>query len=320
MPWCPKCKTEYQEGYTQCKDCKVELVEELEDLEEAMEFVPFYQAEDEKTADKLASFFEYSGIPSKVEFDDEYEVYSVMIPPEAEKDARKFYAAFYYVETERMLNEKANGMNSEPTDLPEESEEAAKSLSEEEDTSDSEYEEDTEEEEYAGEIPSDDISVSGVQRNDGRVYIMKSDQYKDLTGTVWIFLFFGVVGLIFVILNATGIITLLNGWLPNLVMGALFVFFLFVAMSTSKKAKMVRSEIDAENLMTRDITNWLKTNVTKEFLASLHNDSISEEANYIRYTDHIKELLIKEFGNQNLSYLDRIIEEFYNETFEVEEE
>ena len=29
MPWCPNCKTEYQEGYTVCNDCKVELVAEL---------------------------------------------------------------------------------------------------------------------------------------------------------------------------------------------------------------------------------------------------------------------------------------------------
>jgi hypothetical protein len=28
MPWCPKCKSEYREGFTVCADCKVPLVEE----------------------------------------------------------------------------------------------------------------------------------------------------------------------------------------------------------------------------------------------------------------------------------------------------
>ena len=28
MPWCPKCKTEYREGFTVCADCGSELVEE----------------------------------------------------------------------------------------------------------------------------------------------------------------------------------------------------------------------------------------------------------------------------------------------------
>lgn len=29
MPWCPKCKTEYREGYSKCSDCDIELVDKL---------------------------------------------------------------------------------------------------------------------------------------------------------------------------------------------------------------------------------------------------------------------------------------------------
>lgn len=29
MPWCPKCKTEYREGFNICSDCNIELVPEL---------------------------------------------------------------------------------------------------------------------------------------------------------------------------------------------------------------------------------------------------------------------------------------------------
>lgn len=29
MPWCPKCKTEYREGFNVCSDCNIELVPEL---------------------------------------------------------------------------------------------------------------------------------------------------------------------------------------------------------------------------------------------------------------------------------------------------
>lgn len=29
MPWCPKCKSEYREGITECADCKVPLMDEL---------------------------------------------------------------------------------------------------------------------------------------------------------------------------------------------------------------------------------------------------------------------------------------------------
>lgn len=29
MPWCPKCKSEYREGITECADCKIPLMDEL---------------------------------------------------------------------------------------------------------------------------------------------------------------------------------------------------------------------------------------------------------------------------------------------------
>lgn len=29
MPWCPKCRSEYREGFTTCADCKETLVSEL---------------------------------------------------------------------------------------------------------------------------------------------------------------------------------------------------------------------------------------------------------------------------------------------------
>lgn len=34
MPFCPKCKNEYREGFTHCAECKCELVDSLEDLQE----------------------------------------------------------------------------------------------------------------------------------------------------------------------------------------------------------------------------------------------------------------------------------------------
>ena len=38
MPWCPKCKCEYREGFSNCSDCECELVEVLESTkEEAIE-------------------------------------------------------------------------------------------------------------------------------------------------------------------------------------------------------------------------------------------------------------------------------------------
>ena len=32
MPWCPKCKKEFREGFTRCSDCDTELVNQLEQI------------------------------------------------------------------------------------------------------------------------------------------------------------------------------------------------------------------------------------------------------------------------------------------------
>ena len=39
MPWCPKCKNEYREGFTNCSDCGCELVELLEAEEDKAEVI-----------------------------------------------------------------------------------------------------------------------------------------------------------------------------------------------------------------------------------------------------------------------------------------
>ena len=43
MPWCPKCKAEYREGFTECSTCRVPLVdtlpEENEENKKPEEFV-----------------------------------------------------------------------------------------------------------------------------------------------------------------------------------------------------------------------------------------------------------------------------------------
>ncbi|MDD3173882.1 MAG: hypothetical protein PHF63_09505 [Herbinix sp.] len=315
MPWCPNCKAEYQEGYTECTDCKVALVEKLE---EAEIFEPFFQAEDKKVAEKLVKFFEYSDLKCELHYDDKNQLYVVAIPPKQEKQAKKLYQAFYYVEASRAVSNSKKDITKEDGDSSIVNEEDSSSSDETEEYQNPVFDDDslTDEEKHEDEVPSDDESA--YESHEETVYVMKADQYKDLTSSVWIFLIFGVVGVIFVLLNVTEIFHVFNGWIPNTVMGALFLLFIYIALSTNKKAKKVQSEIEAENKLTEDINEWMKLNVTDNFLTSLHDDTISDELNYIKTTDMIKENLIKEFGHQNLAYLDRLIDEYYNSTFDNE--
>ena len=331
MPWCPNCKAEYQEGFTECSDCGVPLVDSIE---KEIEYVPFFQAEEAKFAEKLARYLEYSGVKTQVTYDGENELYLVSIPPKAEKQAKKLYQAFIFVERENIEN---GVYDKNKTDVPSDAEkdtlkentpghnaadpgEASEADGPTVEYYDEElYQEDTpsdEEEEDRNSFDSDGEITKGEAEEDSSVYVMKADKYKDLAGTVWIFLFFGVIGLVFVLLNMAGILSVLNGWMPNLIMLAMFLFFLYVAASTNAKAKKIRAEIDAENKMTEDINQWFEAHFTEEFLSSIHNDNISSELNYMKMTDIMKEMLIKEFGPLNLAYLDRLIEEYYSRNFD----
>jgi hypothetical protein len=330
MPWCPNCKAEYQDGFTVCSDCKIDLVESLEVKVE--NYVAFFQAEDKKIADKLVRYFEYSDLKSKVHFDEENELFVVSIPPKQEKQAKKLYQAFYFVErdnlskgeldqnsltTDKGTTEKSEESIASHTDVAEAIEETLDASKELVDDSMYEHfdEDKVSEEENEAEIPDEEFTGINTEESSS-IYIMKADQYKDLASTVWIFLFFGIAGLVFVALNAIGILSFFNGLLPNTVMGAVFLFFIYIAITTNQKAKKVQAEIDAENKLTQELNQWLQHHVTESFLSSIHNDTISDELNYLKKVDTMKELLIKEFGNQNLAYLDRVIEEYYSKTFE----
>ncbi len=166
------------------------------------------------------------------------------------------------------------------------------------------------------ELPEEEDPDSIRHTHDGSTYVMKEDKYKDLTGTAWIFLLFGAAGLVFVCLNVFGVISVLSGWLSNSFMTALFLFFLYVAVSTRSKAKTIKTEIDTENKLTAEINDWLKEHFTEEFIKANYQENVSEELNYMKLTETIKEMLLTEFGSQNTAYLDRLIEDYYNNNME----
>jgi uncharacterized membrane protein len=300
---------EYREGMTVCSDCKVELVEELIEVEEP---ISLYHTKKKSIADRLLKYLNYSGLSSaSVSLDETNQEYHIVVSPKEEKSARKHMQAFFAVELTNLkpnVKSKSSAPSEEDNDYYEEDdseefvdEEASEENQLEEDLLD-EFSKDAEDEYKPAPPP----------------YVFKEDLYKDLNSSVGLFLFFGIVGLIVVFLNVVGILSIFNGLLPNLVMGALFVIFLYIALSSHQKAKQVKSEIAAENKLTKEINSWLEFNVTDRFLDTHKNPDISDEANYLHIVDTIKDLLIKEFGEQNLSYLDRLIEEFYSNTFDQE--
>lgn len=337
------------------------------------EYIHFFQAEKRSIAERLAKYFEYSGLDTKIHFDEDKDVYILSVPAQREKDAKKHYQAFYFVERDRiekgdtesealeyddantssnisdLLEEKASLTDFDGSDIVTSSslgeadfEGAKDEIASSTPTSDDDtatirnavMADDTAPIEDDPAAHSDDKpdmksetnslepgspTIKSLLSGSGS-YVMKSEKYKDYTGTQYIFLFLGIAGIIFVILNITEVLTLLNGLFPNLIMAALFIYFIYVAISTGKKAKQLKLEIDEETQLTDKINKWLHDNVTEKFLTSITNSDISEELDYIKKTETIRDMMINEFGEQlNKDFVERLIEEYYNENFDTAE-
>ena len=71
MPWCPKCKEEFREGFTVCKSCSEQLVEKLDEEPNMSveaeykdeEWVLLLSAENDIEADSMEAFLNSCEIP-----------------------------------------------------------------------------------------------------------------------------------------------------------------------------------------------------------------------------------------------------------------
>ncbi len=86
MPWCPKCKSEYREGFSRCATCGVELVdtfEEVRQYETAQASEPVYEIQDYRTVKGVIATLEGYGIPFRIE------VGTVYVTPSQVKKAKR---------------------------------------------------------------------------------------------------------------------------------------------------------------------------------------------------------------------------------------
>lgn len=145
------------------------------------------------------------------------------------------------------------------------------------------------------------------------VYVKKADKYEDLRSTAVCFSVLGLLGLIFCILNLAGVLTFYNSPIQLAAMLLVFCIFLIIGIRSYIRSREVKGQIHGEEEMTKTINTWLKEHVTESYLKQLSDPELSDEINYMQQTDQIRETLLKEFPGTEDSYLDRLIDEFFNQ-------
>lgn len=322
MPWCPNCREEYKDGIVRCPDCNIVLVKSLDSDEEVSEFLPVYTFESKELAAKFSGYLNYSGIMS-VENENEDKTITISVKEKDIKKAKKHFTAFYSVEA-------SNALEKELAEMREASDEKIldplewSKKKDKEDSSTSfdsavDYDEPTAQDELEDAL--EDIVYSG------EAYEKRSDKAADAFSTAITFLAFGVVGAVIVTLSALKVITFFSGTLFYIVSAIVFGGFLILGISSIFSYRKLKIEAKQEEETTNALMSWLTENFTRKDFDDF-NDKINQDApettkelRYFKVTSHIKDLITRQFGEIDESYLDYITEEYYNKSFpEAKEE
>lgn len=314
MPWCPKCKNEYREGFTVCTDCGTPLVSTYEEADETL----FATGSPENMQD-LKKFLEIANIHCEIREnrgDNASDLYDLVI---RSKNEQKAVQALRVLASQAALKarQKAPDQTTDGSDsieLPKASdytEQAAiAGMSSDEKPADSEETEDRDEDAPAY-IP-----------NTAGVYHTKTDKAKDFRSSAWVMLIVGIAGLILVGLIQFGVVDIDLGNLTMLkiVTSIMFVIFIIIGIKSFGSAKKYDREAVEEQELTDTLCKWCDENLTAEQIdAGIDTDRVSEEMLYFPRTAKMKMMISRVYLNVNPTLLDHIVEQYYKKIYEGEE-
>lgn len=143
-------------------------------------------------------------------------------------------------------------------------------------------------------------------------YVKKQDQYSDVHSTGVMLVGIGVAGLLYVLLNSSGVLHLLNGAIPYTLNIALFAAAFIYGLYSLNQAKTIKGQIAEEKAVENEINKWLDETVTEEFLEKNSDNSLPKEANYLKQCQVIRQLAQDTFPDVKENFLDSLVEEKMN--------
>lgn len=277
MPWCPKCKNEYKEGYMVCADCGTELVVSLEDV-----LVGIYFGTEEELQE-MCQFMRANGISdTQIEYDEKEGTYELLVARKKEKEAKKQL----HVYLTKII-------------APKKMAEMQRAAQEMQDIAQSEEEI----EEYKG--PYEEAVKKAEEYKSGADTLL----IVGVAGVIGLVL----LNLGIIPISLTGFSkALITG-----VMGVMFVIFIMTGITSRKFYKTLMAQADTEKDQKAQIQNYLKENIDlNSFDADLNDDEPAMEILYFRRIEKMKEMIRGQFSSIDSAFMDYIIEETYPEIFE----
>lgn len=340
--WCPKCKTEYRDGITECADCGTQLVE---GSAEDFETVDICNLKDEEMAERFVGYLEYSKVKGAVkQYDEETESYKVTVPEKMAKKAEKLFEGFLTAaeeDRERAKEEKRvkkmeHMEEAEASDTEEEPEEAQEDIEEPEDMAEAEeYDWDAEEEDAVpahnpfeedeedvdlGEEEEEDDTARDILYESAKEYVKKEDAYKDMLFSGLTFILFGVIGEAYLLLCKLNVIPIKYNIVVLSGLALMFLLFLAGGIVSVVKSSRIKLEIPIEQEKTRKIQEWLAENLTLERVKKWENPEVSQAENDLVIMAHIRSNLMKQYPEEDAAYMEMICEEYFTEHIQDQDE
>lgn len=152
-------------------------------------------------------------------------------------------------------------------------------------------------------------------------YIKKDYKLEDTKSTAYTFIIIGLLGLIAITLIALDIIPLSMASYMRImmftVMGLLFLIFLIIGISYLSKIKTLSAEVQDEESITKDITQWFLSNYTAKEIDDELSDTTNlemEQLYFARY-EIMQQLLQQKYHDLDASYEDHMLENLYGELY-----
>ena len=149
------------------------------------------------------------------------------------------------------------------------------------------------------------------------LYVDAKSRYQEYKSSGIMFLAFAVLFLIFGILNLVGVINIMASTVSLIIVFGAVVGFAYVGITSLMKVSSLKEEASAEENVTEDILDYLKSEFQKEAVEKIlpaganAEDLTNEELYFVRISE-IKNYVMSEYPGKDENYLDALIEDYYN--------